>query len=135
MTRSVHPTRNALLLVTAAALVCLTACDLFGLDDRSCTDEYVYGIRIDVLDAVTSQPIDSALVTVIDGSYRESVHTRILSTGEALGAGLAGERPGIYNVQVDKEGYTRWRQLGVVVPAGTCHVHGSYLKALLLPAS
>ena len=98
-------------------------------DPIACTEQFVYGITVHVLDATTGLPVSDGLSgNVQDGSYSEAMM--------ALGADLvgAGERAGTYAVTVTATGYTEWTTSDVVVMADECHVIPVGLEARLQAA-
>jgi hypothetical protein len=96
----------------------------------ACTTEFVYGVNVTVLDAVTSAPIvEGATLTIRDAGYVEVVTESY--DGQTLSG--AGERPGRYTLTVDRAGYQQWVQDGVVVIRGECHVTPAAVEARLTP--
>ena len=98
-----------------------------------CTTEYVYGIYVLIRDAETDEPAASdAAVTVRDEKYIEELNI-MPSVGDSapLCAYGAGERPGTYNITVEKPGYMKWERSGVAVTADECHVRRVTVNAYL----
>ncbi|MCH9660412.1 MAG: hypothetical protein K0U54_05820 [Bacteroidetes bacterium] len=95
-----------------------------GSDDsgemvQACTEEFVFGLQITVIDATTSQPVTSGLiVSATDGSYSEELE---LEDGVWLGA---GERPGTYAINVASQQYTpaTLTAVSVRMTSDDCHV-------------
>ena len=96
-------------------------------DDLVCTAEFVYAIRLQVVDARTGQPINDISGRVRDGDFVDSL--------EVIGAGglahAAGERPGTYSVEVRAPSYQPWDTAGVVATSDACHVHSQEIRAAL----
>jgi hypothetical protein len=117
-------------LVAAAALAGLAGCsDTAG---RACTAVFVYGLNLEIRDAVTGAPAaDGATATARDGAYTETLEpvpgpeTNLVRIG-------AGERPGTYDVTVTKPGFVTWERR-VTVTADECHVHPVLLDVRLSP--
>ena len=87
-----------------------------------CTTEFVYGLSVEVRDAQSGAPAASgATITIRDGQYVEDLE-RVPGPQSALVAIGAGERPGTYNLTVEKPGYQTREQSGIVVTANECHV-------------
>lgn len=96
-----------------------------------CTDEFVFGISIEVRDGSTGLPAAlGADGTLTDGDYVESL--QVLGDDTMVGA---GERAGTYDVRITKAGYEPWTAARVTVTADECHVRTVFLEANLLPLS
>lgn len=96
------------------------SCESSDNDPIYCTDEFVSGLHVTVLDAATGQPlIEDVQVTAVDGSYHEVLHTNFGMEYVFLGA---GERIGNYTVTVTKDGYQTYISSPIAVPANVCHV-------------
>ncbi len=107
------------LLSTAIIAVTTAACGNPNLPD-ACTTQYVYGLTIAVQDKATSQPICDATVTLVSGSYTETVKPFVLPT-ECRYNG-AGERAGVYTITVAKDGFAVATMNNVRVDKDACHV-------------
>jgi hypothetical protein len=106
----------------------LTAC---GGD---CTAILLPGIRVTIVDGATGNPFaGDVTVTVTDGSYTETVSPAPVPAGPRV-SHLAGERPGIYRVEVQAPGYVTWVKTNVRVNQGDCHVETVDLTAELEPS-
>ena len=97
----------------------------------ACTEQFVYGISIQVVD-VTSGALraSGSTLTVRDGSYEEIVTEVIGNTMVA-----AGERAGTYAVTITRDGYQTWSQFDVEVEENECHVIPVSLLAQIQPTS
>ncbi len=88
-----------------------------------CSDEYVYGVRADIVCPGLSDSSEwSGEVRLSSQGYEEELN--VLPTHEdgrfvALGA---GERPGTYKLTVEASGYKPWELEGIRVSEKTCHV-------------
>ncbi|MDI1316808.1 hypothetical protein [Flavobacterium sp.] len=111
-------------------LLLTTSCES-SEDPIVCTTEFVYGLNVVVLDAVTQQPlVDGVQVLAVDGSYQEVLYN--LSGLDTTFFG-AGERIGTYTITVTKEGYQTFIAPPINVPANVCHVIAQSLTVNLQP--
>lgn len=97
-----------------------------------CTEEYVYGIIVHVIDGRSGTPITNAQVVIQEGTYQEALSP----IGEPSQNGLyqgAGERPGTYRLTVSAPGYTPKTFENLVVSGGVCHVQTISREVSLLP--
>ena len=119
----------------SSALV--TVCGLAGCTGGptavGCTEEARPGIIVSVRNDATGAPAaEGAILTLTDGSFRQTVDETTIRGLVLFGA---VERPGVYDVAVDKDGFEEWRREGVTVgltPDG-CHVVTVELEARLEP--
>ena len=91
------------------------------------------GITVEVVDGAGRTPLaDGSTLTLTDDSYVETV----TETFDGRSLSGAWERPGTYDVRVDREGYAPWRTAQVAVAADECHVRTVTLTASMvaLPA-
>jgi hypothetical protein len=119
--------------ILLAALLPASACDLTG----PCTTDPKPAIRVKIVDAATGGPPEAANVTatVTDGSYTDVATVPVPPTGFAL-AYLAFERPGIYRVEVQAQGYTPWVEQDVrALDTDECGVKAVDLTARLEKAA
>lgn len=118
----------------ASSLVLGGCNDSQNEEDVFCTEQYVSGITIEVLDKETGTPIAcNASAILEDNHYSEEValsenfgecdNTQFLQA--------AGERSGIYNIHVSKEGYLDWSVYNIEVTSGQCHVNTVHIIAEL----
>ena len=128
--------RSAPSVLAALTLLFFGGCD-FLMDPVVCTGEVVPGVVVTVRDAETGVAVAfGATGRVQDGSYVGE-----LSPYERSGSDLstlfslrgADERPGTYEVFVEREGYAPWSTSGVRVTAGTCHVRTVRVQSELTP--
>lgn len=96
----------------------------------NCTEEFVYGLNVNVKDAVTNAVLrEGVLVKAVDGTYIETLET-VESIPTFVGA---GERSGNYTVTVSKQGYQTFTSQVVSVKADECHVLTQTLAVALQP--
>ena len=96
----------------------------------NCTEEFVYGLNVNVKDAVTNAVLqDGVLVKAVDGTYSETLEI-VENVPTFIGA---GERAGSYVVTVSKEGYQTYTSPVVTVEANICHVLTETLNVALQP--
>lgn len=117
-------------------LLPLCGCDSY--DGIFCTAEYVPGICISVVDAVTGSPAAcGATAWVIDDEYSDLLSDSCVpSQPDSLQSPVlrgAWERPGVYTVFITKLGYRPWSCGDVVVTEDRCHVRTVELEARLEP--
>ena len=85
-----------------------------------CTDQFVYGLNVIVLDAVTGNPIFQDIeVKAVDGTYQELLE--LVPGLEYVFVG-AGERAGTYVVTVTKAGYQTYTSAPIILTRDECHV-------------
>ena len=139
--------RRAALFLVAALPFALAGCTQSASRDpestptpapRLCTEILVAGLVVEVRDARTGLPAAyDASGTITDGAYKEtlSVEGGMTTTPDkALLLVGAWERPGIYDVVVEKPGYRAWSMSQVAVITDECHVLTVHLQADLEPA-
>ena len=96
----------------------------------NCTEEFVYGLNVNVKDAVTNAVLqEGVLVKAVDGTYSETLEI-VENVPTFIGA---GERAGSYVVTVSKEGYQTYISPAVTVEANVCHVLTETLNVALQP--
>lgn len=104
-----------------------TACGLLT-GPTDCTAEARFALTVAVSNGLTGEPVFDALVTARDGSFVDSVRTADRAT-----VGLAPERPGTYDVTVQKAGFLTFERRGIEVQADECHVITERVDAELIP--
>lgn len=112
--------KKLFLFLLCAPLVISSSCESSDDDPIFCTDEFVAGLHVTVLDAANGQPlVDGVEIKAADGTYLETLQ---LESGlEYLFKG-AGERVGTYTVTVTKNGYQTYTSTPIVVTRDVCHV-------------
>jgi len=116
-----------LVLLTVAPLATLLGCSDSSLG-INCTDEARPAILVTVRDSITNVPVSGARVIARSAT--------IADTAQGLPDGtypLAYERPGTYQVTVERSGYRLWTRANVRVTRDECHVQTVSLMALLQP--
>lgn len=102
------------------------ACDSLG--PVVCTDQFVYGIVLSAVDAVSKSPVSEGLQGItIQGSVSAPMEG---SGGTLVGA---GETSGNFTVVVTAPGYKLWTRTNVEVTGDQCHVRTVHLTAELEP--
>jgi hypothetical protein len=98
-----------------------------------CTMIFVYGLAVEIRDAVTGAGIAAGAVAVArEGSYSETLEHGPVDSVSVHGA---GERAGTYTITVSRPGYVAWTSPPIKVTADQCHVQPVLVKARLAPAS
>ena len=91
-------------------------------------------IEVEVVDSITDQPVaDSARGKAVDGTFQAVLGPVRYKEGRAVAIGGADERPGTYDITVERPGYLPWRVSHVVVRDGRCNVITVQLTARLSP--
>lgn len=112
-----------------------SGCSLVGDEPVVCTTEAVPAIVVEVRSAKTGAPEAAhARAIVSDGSFTDTLRAAgYTSEEEALTLAGAYERPGTYDVRVEKSGFETWTRRGVEAEEGVCHVKTQRLEANLDP--
>lgn len=96
-----------------AGLPLLGGCEWIGV---ACPDVGSYAVNVEVRDAVTGVPAtEGAILIVQEGEYADTVQG---GPGAPPVLAAAPERPGTYNVLVQKAGYQDWTRQDVRVRRG-----------------
>lgn len=107
------------LLFVVVCFACSGDDDEAVTDPVNCTEEFVFGLSIQVRDAATNAIIPGGVTVVArDGSYTETLDF-IFDTHVG-----AGERPGTYSLTATKDGFDT-KMIGpltVVMDEDMCHV-------------
>ncbi len=114
-----------------ALVLALAGCDTMEVD---CLDFAAPAMSVTVVTSDTGVPVGGALAIARDGSFADSMRSRVVE-GDPRPASLAFERPGTYEVTVEKEAFNTWSRSGVEVTEGECHVNTVELTARLVPLS
>jgi hypothetical protein len=132
--RSMPLTRSLAQAALSLLALAATGCDLTD-SERICTDHIEPGLHVPVQDSLTGAPAASgARLIARDGTYADTASFpagRADLDGQVLYA--ADERPGVYSVTVEKDGYLTWERTGIVVVMDDydCHVVPVHLVARL----
>jgi|GEM_PF-1706370 len=125
----IHP---AVCLSLLVPLACRNPFERLG----ACTTDFRSAIEVEIRDASTGVPLAEAARGVVrDGAYVDSLRPgRSLSADPAslVSRQAAGERPGTYDVEVQRSGYQSWTVRNVSVGRGACHVETRQLRANLV---
>ena len=112
-------------------LLTTTSCDNDNDNQIVCTNQFVYGLNVIILDATTGNPIfQDVEVKAVDGTYQETLE---LVPGLEYSFVGAGERAGIYTVTITKSGYQTYISSPIVVNRDICHVIPQSLTVNLQP--
>ncbi len=124
LTKSTLAKRLAIPFAAAA----LAGCGDDSTGPIACTEEFRYGITIEVRDGATGAGAAvGAEGSLTEGSYVEEL--MVFGEDTMLGA---GERAGTYDVLITKAGFEDWTASRVTVTADECHVHPVGLQANLV---
>jgi hypothetical protein len=112
--------KKIILLLVPLTLLLSTGCDKNDQNQIVCTQQFVYGLNIIVLDATTGNPIFQDIeVKAVDGTYQEILE---LVPGLEYAFAGAGERIGSYTITVTKAGYQTYTSAPIMVTRDLCHV-------------
>lgn len=112
--------KKIILLLLPFTFLLVASCDNNAQNQTVCTDQYVYGLNIIVLDATTGNPIFQDIeVKAVDGTYQEILQ---LVLGLEYAFAGAGERIGTYTITVTKEGFQTYTSGPITVTRDDCHV-------------
>jgi hypothetical protein len=124
----------------AASFLLISGCAYFDpIGPRLCAAVVKPAIEVEVRDAGSGQPAATGAVGVLtDGAFADTLRiigwTHHPSDAAALVLGGAEERPGVYDVRIEKEGYATWERKAVRARAGECGVVTVRLEAHLVRA-
>jgi hypothetical protein len=108
----------------------------------ACTLEIRPGIVLEIRESTTGIPAAcGATVTVRDDEFKEiqtlepcdPLNPPVPDRLFALQMRFARERPGEYDIEIQKQGFRSWRLEDVRVAAGQCHVQTVTVRAFLEP--
>ena len=108
-------------------LLSFSACQDNG--PRACTLIFAYGITVTVTDALSARPLAEATGTLTEGDFVEEMMA--VGTGTLVGA---GERPGVYAIEVVAPDHASWSTVGVELGFDGCHVIGRAFDVALQPS-
>ena len=118
-----------LILLTTLVLVSCSL-DVDNPDQVACTQEFVFGLNVTVRDATDNTVLTEGItVTATEGTYIEEL---TLFPGFDVFVG-AGERAGIYLIEVTSDNYQTYTSDPVTVEADICHVIPEAVEILLQP--
>jgi hypothetical protein len=111
--------KKIILLLCFAPLLLASTCE----NDNNqiyCTDQFVYGLTVNVLDSNNGNPlIEGVEVKAIDGDYQEILMSMPDIGNLFIGA---GERAGNYTIIVTKDRYQTYTSNPIVLTRDVCHV-------------
>jgi hypothetical protein len=117
-----------------AVTVLWAGCGL--VDPPNCTASIEPAVVVWIYDGVTGEPAaHGAQGWVRDGDYTDPLIPYHMATGDpasVVSMRAADERPGTYDVHVEKAGYLPWVETGVRARSGVCHVRTVELVANLV---
>lgn len=117
--------------IACTVAVSLTAC---GTDPVLCLPNIAHAITVRALEAETGRNVtDGARGTVVDGSYIDSLRPTGPPGVGATSLSAAEERPGTYDVFLERNGYQSVSRSDVRVVADECHVHTVLLDLTMVP--
>ena len=112
--------KKLILFLLFSTLFFTSSCDDNDDNQIFCTDQFVYGLNVIVLDAVTGNPIFQNIeVKAVDATYQEILE--LVPSSEYAFVG-AGERAGTYIVTVTKAGYQTYTSAPIILTRDECHV-------------
>ncbi|HET6777637.1 MAG TPA: hypothetical protein VFH26_01985 [Gemmatimonadales bacterium] len=113
-------------------LVFLTGCGT----EPTCTQGVEPAIVVEIRDGFDGTPLaGSSRGAVQEGQFVDSLRPYgSFGNGVLISRAAADERPGVYTVTVEHDGYLTWRVEGVRVQRGSCNVETVQLTAGLQPA-
>jgi hypothetical protein len=98
------------------------SCD-FNDFGAMCSDEYVYGVHVNLrCPGLTSIDDWSGTIRLISQGHTAELGVLPTPEPDLLTAYGAGERPGLYKLTVEAEGYQTWEQDNIRVSDNVCHV-------------
>jgi hypothetical protein len=112
--------KKIILLLAPLTLLLSASCDNSNQNQIVCTQQFVYGLNIIVLDATTGNPIFQDIeVKAVDGTHEELLE---LVPGLEYAFAGAGERIGSYTITVTKASYQTYTSDPITVTRDDCHV-------------
>jgi hypothetical protein len=118
--------------VITAAVAVLAGC---GTGPDACTLNIEPAVTVRALEAGTGQNVtDGAQGTITDGAYSDSlVPDQIDATQHVLRLRAADERPGSYDLFVERPGYQAVALSNIRVTRGDCHVNTVDVDVTFVP--
>lgn len=105
------------------------ASDTARVAGRACTADARPGIIVEVRDSTTGTPLSNATLRILsDGRIVDSARSPA-PRPEVLPLAGVYERPGIYDVVVERRGYVPWQRDDIDVDHDECHVITVHLIA------
>lgn len=120
----------------ACLLTTVAGCSGVVTIEHACTASIEHALEVRVEDALTGAPIaEDAIALAREGAFSEQLRVvgwmpsgpgRVATT-----LGGADERPGTYEVEIQRSGYARWDTTAIRVRKGPCHVETARMVARL----
>ncbi|WP_341214955.1 hypothetical protein [uncultured Wocania sp.] len=123
--------RTKFLIILSVLLICASGCKLDDdFNPINCTEQFVFGINVTLIDATTSNKIITGVtLSIKDGDYEE-----ILMTHDSIDSFWgAGERPGNYIITVTSNDYQTYVSDPIQVLSDECHVITEIVEITLQP--
>jgi hypothetical protein len=122
------------LLLCLAGLAACSNADAIARPEPYCTASVEPGLIVYIVDAVDGTPqATDAVGFALDGGYSDALKPSILHGTTLVALQAASERPGVYQVHIEKPGYQTWTRSNVRVMADACHVRTVQVTAALQP--
>ncbi len=137
--RSARVRRPIPYLTCLALAMCLLSHCGNDCPTQGCTPSWEAGLWVRVLDAETGiAAACGAIAWASEGAYTDTLRTSGCDLPDSIQTGIMTglyERPGIYDVHVEKAGYHSWHRADVKVikKKCDCHVRRTTLEARLEP--
>jgi hypothetical protein len=130
--------RSANRILACSFSLLLTACAIVEpIEPTMCLAVVSRAVEVEVRDAATGAPAAAGTIaTAREGAFTEQLTvigwTAHPADSTAVFVGGVDERPGTYEVRIEKQGYQPWVQTGVRAPSGPCGVVTARLEARLV---
>lgn len=98
------------------------------LEPTACTEQFEFGLLVDVHEGTGGPGAQGAIGVAIEGAFADTL--QLVDDVRLVGA---GERPGTYDVTIQKTGFATWTASNITVTADECHVIPVRLEAVLIP--
>jgi hypothetical protein len=116
--------------LTAVTLM-IAAC---GTGPDACTDSVEPAITLVALDGFTGENVtEGAQGTVSEGTFVDSLRPALFEEQRVLRLRAADERPGTYDLFVERDGYQAVSLSGIEVSMGKCHVNTVAMEVTVVP--
>ncbi len=115
---------HKLLLLFIIVLLGFTNCKTDDTNDFYCTEIFVYGLSVSLVDSATNAPIlNDVEIIATDGDYQET----LMKNGMDSFFG-AGERQGTYTLTATSANYETYVSDPITVSGDRCHVTPKIVK-------
>lgn len=129
-----HALGRAAFSLALLAVPLVSACSL----NPECRLTGVYGLQVAVEDTFTLEAIADSVTGLITGSsgYVDTLDLiQVDIAGRPWWLGGAVDRPGTYDVFLERPSYRFWEARGVVVRSNACGVEPTQIRARMCPES